>query len=129
VFGAPLVSRFDPDVVLMATMGLTIVGFSVAWLSASAVPMLVGFTITGVGLGLQSPLAIGRAVIAAAGQADRGAGLTSVAIGVASGIAPFALAAVADHVGVHTAFLIVPVLMAVGIVLVRVEQVPLPPSA
>ena len=52
-----------------------------------------------------------------------------MAIGVASGIAPFALAAVADHVGVHTAFLIVPVLMAVGIVLVRVEQVPLPPSA
>jgi len=112
--------------VLMGTMGLTIVGFTVAWLSSSAVPMLVGFTITGVGLGLQSPLGIGRAVIAAGGQADRGAGLTSVTIGLASGIAPFALAAVADHVGVHTAFLIVPVLMALGILLVRAEQVPLP---
>jgi len=127
VAGAPLVSRFDPDVVLMSTLALTIVGFTVAWLSSSAVPMLVGFTITGMGLGLQSPLAIGRAVIAAAGQADRGAGLTSVTIGIASGLAPFALAAVADHVGVHTAFLIVPVLMALGIVLVRLEQVPLPP--
>ena len=129
VAGAPLVSRFDPDVVLMSTLALTIVGFTVAWLSSSAVPMLVGFTITGMGLGLQSPLAIGRAVIAAAGQADRGAGLTSVTIGIASGLAPFALAAVADHVGVHTAFLIVPVLMALGIVLVRLEQVPLPPPA
>jgi fucose permease len=122
--GAPLVSRIDPDLVLAATMALAIVGFAVAWFATSAVPMLVGFAITGIGLGLQSPLAIGRAVIAAEGQADRGAGLTSVAAGLASGIAPFALAAVADHVGVHTAFLIVPVLLAVGIVLVRRSPVP-----
>ena len=47
-------------------------------------------------------------------------------IGIASGLAPFALAAIADHVGVHTAFLIVPVLMVLAIVLVRAEQVPLP---
>ena len=126
VGGAPLVSRIDPDVVLVASMALSIVGFALAWVSMSAVPMLVGFSITGIGLGLQSPLAIGRAVIAADGQADRGAGLTSVAAGTASGLAPFALAAVADHVGVHTAFLIVPVLMLIGIALVRAAPVPLP---
>jgi fucose permease len=119
VAGAPLVSRYDPDHVLAATMGLTVVGFAIAWFSAAPVPMLLGFAVTGLGLGLQSPLAIGRAVIAADGQADRGAGLTSVAAGLASGIAPFVLAAVADHVGVRIAFLIVPALMAVGILLVR----------
>jgi MFS family permease len=124
VAGAPLVSRFDPDVVLMATMALSGAGFAIAWLSAAPVPMLVGFAVTGVGLGLQSPLAIGRAVIAAEGQADRGAGLTSVAAGIASGIAPFALAAVADQLGVHTAFLIVPVLLIVGILLVRAAPIP-----
>ena len=124
VAGAPLVSRFDPDHVLAATMGLTVVGFTIAWFSAAPVPMLLGFAVTGLGLGLQSPLAIGRAVIAADGQADRGAGLTSVAAGLASGIAPFVLAAVADHVGVRIAFLIVPVLMVVGILLVRTAPVP-----
>jgi len=124
VAGAPLVSRHDPDHVLVATMGLTVVGFTIAWFSAAPVPMLLGFAVTGLGLGLQSPLAIGRAVIAADGQADRGAGLTSVAAGLASGIAPFVLAAVADHVGVRIAFLIVPVLMAVGILLVRSAPVP-----
>jgi len=129
VAGAPLVSRYDPDRVLAATMGLSIVGFAIAWLSSSPVPMLVGFAITGLGMGLQSPLAIGRAVIAADGQADRGAGLTSVAAGIASGIAPFVLAAVADHLGVHTAFLIVPVLMAVGIALVRLAPVPITDTA
>ncbi len=124
VAGAPLVSHLDPDVVLMGYMGLTIVGFTVAWLSSSPVPMLIGFAITGVGLGLQSPLAIGRAVIAAAGQADRGSGLASVAAGIASGAAPFILAAFADSLGVHTAFLIVPLLMAAGILLVRAARVP-----
>jgi fucose permease len=124
VAGAPLVSRFDPDHVLVATMGLTIVGFAIAWLTSGPVPMLSGYAVIGLGLGLQSPLAIGRAVIAAEGQADRGAGLTSVAAGLASGIAPFVLAAVADQLGVHTAFLIVPVLMAVGIALVRSSPVP-----
>lgn len=126
VGGAPLVSRVDPDRVLAGSMGVTLVGFAIAWLSTSAVPMLLGFVVTGVGLGLQAPLAIGRAVIAAEGQADRGAGLTSVAAGLASGLAPFVLAAVADHVGVHTAFLIVPVLVVAGIVLVRAAPVPLP---
>ena len=124
VAGAPLVSRFDPDLVLVATMCLTVVGFAIAWVSSAAVPMLVGLAVVGLGLGLQSPLSIGRAVIAADGQADRGAGLTSVAAGLASGIAPFLLAAVADHVGVHTAFLIVPALMVVGILLVRAAPVP-----
>jgi fucose permease len=125
VAGAPLVSRFDPDQVLAATMALTVVGFAIAWLSSGPVPMLLGFVLIGLGLGLQSPLSIGRAVIAAEGQADRGAGLTSVAAGLASGIAPFVLAAVADHVGVHAAFLIVPVLMLVGILLVRAAPVPI----
>jgi predicted MFS family arabinose efflux permease len=129
VAGAPLVSRFDPDVVLAATMVLTVVGFTVAWLSGSSVPMLVGFVVIGLGLGLQSPLAIGRAVIAAEGQADRGAGLTSVAAGIASGVAPFLLAAMADHVGVRTAFLIVPLLMVVGILLVRAAPVPIRDAA
>jgi fucose permease len=86
--------------------------------------MLLGFAVTGIGMGLQSPLSIGRAVIAAQGQADRGAGLTSVAAGIASGLAPFVLAAVADQLGVHTAFLIVPMLMVAGILLVRAAPVP-----
>ena len=35
-----------------------------------------------------------------------------MAAGLASGIAPFVLGALADHIGVHTAFLLVPVLLA-----------------
>lgn len=117
VVGSRVVARVDPEKVLMGSFALGAAGFSAAWLSASAVPMLLGFAVTGLGLGLQSPLAIGRAVRAAGTQVDRGAGLSSVAAGTASGLAPFALATVADQFGVHTAFLIVPVLMVAAIVL------------
>lgn len=122
--GSAVVGRSEPDRVLVGTMALSIAGFGIAWLSSSPVPMLLGLTATGVGLGLQSPLAISRAVLASGGQVDRGAGLTSVAAGAASGIAPFALAAVADAIGVHLAFLLVPLLLATGIALVLTGRVP-----
>jgi fucose permease len=123
IVGSRVVARRDPEAVLAATFALTIVGFMIAWLSASAVPMLVGFAVTGIGMGLQSPLGIGRVVVAAGAQVDRGSGLASVAAGGASGIAPFVLGALADSIGVHLAFLIVPLLMAAALVLTRVAPV------
>jgi len=118
--GGPVVTRYGAEHVLLGTIGLTFAGFVVAWLAASPVPMLIGLAVTGIGLGLQSPLAIGRVLTTTDGQVDRGAGLTSVAAGLASGIAPFVLASVADAVGVRTAFLLVPVFLVLAVVLMRV---------
>lgn len=123
VAGSRVVAHVDPELALVGSFALTLVGFAVAWLSSSAAPMLVGFAITGLGMGLQSPLGIGRAVVAAGAQVDRGSGLASVAAGAASGVAPFVLGALADAVGVHVAFLIVPVLLVTAIVLMRVAPV------
>jgi fucose permease len=114
-----VVTRLGAERVLLGSMVLALVGFALAWLTGSAVPVLLGMVLVGVGLGLQSPLGIARAVASTDGQVDRGAGLTSVAAGVASGVAPFLLAAAADRLGVHTAFLLVPLLTVVAIVLVR----------
>ena len=125
VVGSRIVARFDPELVLTSTFALTIVGIGVAWVATSAVVMIVGLAITGLGMGLQSPLGIGRVVRAASPQVDRGSGMASVAAGVASGVAPFGLGALADHVGVHMAFLILPGLMVIAIVLMRVAPVPL----
>jgi fucose permease len=85
--------------------------------------MVVGLAVTGLGLGLQSPLGIGRMVRAAEEQVDRGSGLASVAAGGASGAAPFVLGALADHIGVHTAFLIVPAMMLLAITLMSLAPV------
>lgn len=125
VVGSRVVARRDPELVLVVTFVVSITGFFLAWVASSALPMLVGFAITGLGMGLQAPLGIGRAVRAAGEQVDRGSGLTSVSAGLATGIAPFALGALADHVGVHTAFLIVPLLTVAAILLTRAAPVPL----
>jgi fucose permease len=123
VVGSQVVARFDSETVLSNSFALSVVGFAIAWVSTVPAIMLGGLLVTGLGMGLQSPLGIGRAVRAAGPQVDRAAGLTSVAAGAASGIAPFALGALADAVGVHTAFLIVPVLGIAGAVLVRLSRV------
>lgn len=118
--GGPVVTRYGAERVLTGTIVLTFVGFVIAWLSASAVPMLIGLAVTGIGLGLQSPLAIGRVLTTTEGQVDRGSGLTSVAAGLASGIAPFVLASVADALSVRTAFLLVPAFLVLALVLMRI---------
>ena len=127
--GSRVVAQVDPERVLVGTFALTLVGFAIAWLSSTAVPMLVGLAVTGLGLGLQSPLGIGRMVRAAGAQVDRGSGLASVAAGAASGVAPFVLGAMADRIGVHSAFLIVPAMMLLAIALMRVAPVPLSSDA
>jgi nitrate/nitrite transporter NarK len=53
-------------------------------------------------------------VAASGGRPDRAAGMLSIAAGLASGVAPFALGAMADRIGTHTAFLLVPALLAVA---------------
>jgi fucose permease len=132
VVGSQVVARFDSEIVLSNSFALSVVGFAIAWVSTVPAIMLTGLLVTGLGMGLQSPLGIERAVRASGAQVDRAAGLTSVAAGAASGIAPFALGALADAVGVHTAFLIVPVLGVAGAVLVRLSRVgfdqPAPPT-
>ncbi len=60
------------------------------------------------------PLGAVRAVAASAGRPDRAAGRLSIAAGLASGIAPFALGALADRAGTHAAFLLVPALLLVA---------------
>jgi len=123
VVGSQVVARFDSETVLSNSFALSVVGFAIAWVSTVPAVMLGALLVTGLGMGLQSPLGIERAVRAAGPQVDRAAGLTSVAAGAASGVAPFALGALADAVGVHTAFLIVPVLGVAGAVLVRLARV------
>jgi fucose permease len=122
--GAPIVTRVDPERLLVGAFALTGVGFLLAWVSTSPLPMLVGFFVAGTGMGLHWPLGVSRSLRAAEGRSDRGSALASVAAGMASGIAPFVLGALADAVGVHLAFLVVPAMLLGGIALVRLVPVP-----
>jgi fucose permease len=119
IAGGRAALRVRPGLLLLGAIGLSALGFAGFWGSTAPVPALAGLTVCGLGIALQFPLGAALAVAASGGRPDRGAGRVSFAAGLASGVAPFALGALADRVGTHTAFLLVPVLLvaAAGCVL------------
>jgi MFS family permease len=106
--------RVRPGPLLLLAIATAAVGFGIFWASTAPVAALAGLVVCGVGVALQYPVGAAIAVAASAGRPDRAAAFMSLAAGLASGVAPFALGAVADQVGTHTAFLIVPGLLAVA---------------
>jgi predicted MFS family arabinose efflux permease len=110
--GARIALRYPPSTLLLVSIGVALAGFGVFWASTTPVPALAGLVAVGVGISVQYPLGIALAVAASGGRPDRSAGMLSIAAGLASGVAPFALGALADRTGTHTAFLLVPALLA-----------------
>jgi predicted MFS family arabinose efflux permease len=110
--GARIALRYPPSTLLLISVGVAVAGFGVFWTSSTPVPALAGLVVVGVGISVQYPLGIALAVAASGGRPDRSAGMLSIAAGLASGVAPFALGALADRIGTHTAFLLVPALLA-----------------
>jgi MFS family permease len=126
LLGGRLALRFRPRSLLLAAIAVCLAGFAAFWLSTAALPALAGLALAGFGIALQYPLGTVRAIAASDGRPDRAAGRLSVAAGLASGIAPFALGALADRIGTHTAFLLVPGLLvaaATGVLVSRRDQV------
>jgi MFS family permease len=113
--GARLTSKFDSESLYRASLVISFVGFLGFWLSSSATVMLVSLTVTGLGMSLHFPFGFERALRASGGRPDRGGGRLSIGSGLASGIAPFALGAMADQIGIQSAYAIVPISMILAI--------------
>jgi fucose permease len=113
-----------PEVpLLLAAFALTFAGWLIVWNSHDVAVSLLGLALTGLGIAGQYPLAMTLCVRAAPGMSDKAVGVAGSAIGVAIGIGPFALGALADATDLHTAFVVVPTLIAVAaIVLVLVRS-------
>jgi predicted MFS family arabinose efflux permease len=111
LLGGRLALRIRPGRLLLAAVAVTLVGFAAFWSSSAPVPAVAGLVVVGLGIALQYPLGTVRAVAASGGRPDRAAGRLSIAAGLASGVAPFALGALADSTGAHAAFLLVPALL------------------
>jgi MFS family permease len=114
--------RYSADFLLLCVFGLTIAGFATFWISTNPVLAFVGLFLTGLGISLQFPLAITRCVGFSDGRPDLATAYAALGGGFAVGVAPFGLGAIADHVGSHTAMLVVPafaLLAALGVVTAR----------
>ncbi|MDC7121391.1 MFS transporter [Cellulomonas fimi] len=113
---APLSLRVRPALLLVVAFGVAIVGWAILWTATVPGVALAGLVVAGFGYGAQYPLSISLLLAAAPGQGDRAQARATLAGGIAIGVAPFALGALADVVGAHTAFVVVPVIAVVGAV-------------
>ena len=124
LYGSRLATRMDPELLYRGVLIWALVGFLIFWLARNPTVMILALVFTGCGMSLHWPFGMARAVRASAGRPDRATALVSVGSGIASGAAPFALGALSDHVGVHNAYGIVPILLAIAITISIFKRVP-----
>ncbi len=129
VAGGRLGLRRSTDWLLMRGLVLLLAGFALFWASSVTWVAVAGLGVAGAGLGVQYPLGASRAILLAGGRSDLATARLSLAAGLAVGLGPFALGTVADHLGVHTAFLLVPALVLLAAVGLLVSRPPPSPGA
>jgi len=112
----PLSLRVHPAHLLAASFGVAVLGWAILWTATDARVALAGLVVAGIGYGVQYPLSVALLLAASPGQADRTQSRATLAGALAIGVAPFLLGALADAFGTHRAFLLVPVVAVVGMV-------------
>lgn len=124
-FAAGYLTRSRSSVsVLLISYVIAAVGWLVLWVSTVPWLAFVGLLIAGTGYGALYPVSLSLVLAAAGPRADQGQARVLLGAGIAIGVAPFALGAMADLVGPHTAFLLVPALIvaaALAVLTVRRE--------
>lgn len=123
LYGSRLAQTWNIDRLLTASILISLAGFAVAWLSTMTWVILVSLFVVGLGISVQWPIGVSRAVASSGGRIDKASGLTSVAAGAASGVAPFILGALSDTIGFHSAFLIVPALLVTALILIIAQPI------
>ncbi|MFE9203652.1 MFS transporter [Micromonospora sp. NPDC007230] len=117
VVGGRFALRWPPVPLLLAALAVSLVGFLVFWSAPVGWLAVTGLVVLGLGNALHYPLALSIALAAAGPGADKAAGWSSYSMGVGFGIAPVALGWVADGIGPHLAFLLLPGFIAAAVLL------------
>lgn len=123
ILGSRFAEYFPVDRILMFAVFTALVGWSLVWFTAIGAIMLLGLLISGIGVSVFWPIGVSRVVLASGGQSDRASALSAIAGGTAGGVGPFLLGSLADSVGVHSAFLVLPVVLLLGLLLMLIKPV------
>jgi|TARA_B100000123_G_scaffold200427_1_gene150577 fucose permease len=123
IVGSRLAQRWSVDRLLVSSIVLTLSAFFIAWTFTRAWVIVTALFVVGLGIAVHWPIGVSRAVASSGGRIDRASGLSSVAAGVAGGIAPFVLGVLSDQIGFHLAFLTVPVLLVTALALLLIRPV------
>ncbi|EYR62635.1 MFS transporter, partial [Actinotalea ferrariae CF5-4] len=110
----PLALRKSPEKLLLVAYAVAAVGFVVLWTATTPAVAVLGLVVAGLGYGAHYPLAVALVLRHAADRPDQAQATSTIGTGLAVALAPFLLGALADAFGSHTAFLLVPLLIAAG---------------
>ena len=110
----PLAARKAPEKLLMVSYAVALVGWAGFWTATVPWAAVAGLVVAGLGYGALYPMSVSLVLRAAGDRPDKAQGIASLGVGLATGVAPFALGALADQVGTHRAFVVVAGLIVVG---------------
>ena len=116
--GSVLMRRFDAEFLYRSSLVLALLGFLAFWVSTNQVALIIFLTLTGLGISLHFPFGIERAIFTSEGRADKATTRIAIATGLSSGVAPFSIGLLADHIGVRNALLVVPSALVLAIFVV-----------
>jgi predicted MFS family arabinose efflux permease len=120
--GSRLTAHYSVDAVLTVALLVLLSGFGVFWLTSTPWVACAGLVVAGLGLGVQYPLTISRAIAASNGRSDLAAARASLGSGLAVAAGPFVLAVLADRYGTHGAFLLVPLLVGAALLMLTLSR-------
>lgn len=112
--GARLALLLPSATLLVCALAVTGAGWLLFWLGTRPLVAYTGLVISGLGAAMHFPLAMAGVIAASGDRPGLAAAAAPVWAGLAMGAGPFALGALADGYGTHTAFLMVPVLAALA---------------
>ena len=117
-FGPHALKRFMLDRQLKAVMVIQFIGFAVLWFSHELLVSLFALFVVGLGTSMQFALTSLRLIGFSQGRPDLAIEQTSLVRGIAIARAPFVLGVFGDHLGISRAYLMVPVLIVIALIIV-----------
>jgi fucose permease len=123
--GVGLAVRHPVDRLLAGAYALNLAGFALFWLSDVAWASFAGLAVSGLGMSLQYPLGLGRAIGTVGGSsaaANAASATVALGTGVAIAVAPFALGFIADVSSIRAAFLLVPSFLVTAFAVLSVAR-------
>lgn len=115
--GARLAQTAAPQTLLIGSASVALIAFTAFWVTTSGWYMIALLFVMGAGIGLLWPLGMAQVIQHSRGQSDRASATAIVCAGTAIAIVPFILGALADRTSVHIAFLIVPIMLVIALVM------------
>lgn len=115
--GGRIARRMSASVLLTGASVIGLAGFLIFWGAGSTLQTALGLVIAGLGISMLFPMLLTMAMDAAADHPDLASARVSIAAGGATLVAPVSLGLLADRVGIHAGFAMVPGLFLLVVVL------------